>query len=249
MIKNTNYAFLHGGGQGSWVWKETIDALLSQYDESKPGILALDVPGCGVKRGRVTDALGIEDVAAELLNDIQKAGMEDVVLVGHSQAGQAICHMLEQNPALFRRVIYISCSLPRDGQTILEAIQEGIDGDGISGFSAKESSDPVESKLRYKKIFCNDMSVKQTEEFLDQLNQDSWPLETYSHTHWPQGHLAKVPSTFVLCTKDNILPPSWQEAFADRFKCERIVRVEAGHQVMLTQPEELARILIAEANN
>src|SRR5215470_14913762 len=83
----TNYVFLHGGGQGSWVWDDTIAALARQTDGQYGRSLALDIPGCGSKRGRVTDSLTVPDIVAELIADIEKAALEDVVLVGHSQAG------------------------------------------------------------------------------------------------------------------------------------------------------------------
>jgi hypothetical protein len=47
-----DYALLHGGGQGSWVWDETIAALGVQGGGTFGRALALDAPGCGAKRGR-----------------------------------------------------------------------------------------------------------------------------------------------------------------------------------------------------
>ena len=43
-----DFAFLHGGGQGSWVWDETIAALHRQSGGVHRA-MALDAPGCGVK--------------------------------------------------------------------------------------------------------------------------------------------------------------------------------------------------------
>ncbi|MNC99561.1 hypothetical protein D3C83_178940 [compost metagenome] len=39
----------------------------------------------------------------------------------------------------------------------------------------------------------------------------------------------------------------WQETFADRFHAQRIIRVDAGHQVQNTRPHALAEILRQEA--
>ena len=43
------------------------------------------------------------------------------------------------------------------------------------------------------------------------------------------------------------LPPMWQQRFAERFHADRIVRIDAGHQVMNTRPHALAEVLLAEA--
>jgi hypothetical protein len=47
------------------------------------------------------DELTLEDVATEFIEDIERAGMENVVLVGHSLAGQAMALMAELQPELF----------------------------------------------------------------------------------------------------------------------------------------------------
>src|SRR5438270_12795187 len=69
MPDKVEFALVHGGGQGSWVWDETRSALHSQT--AGAGALALDVPGCGAKRGRRTQDLTLEDVARELVADIE----------------------------------------------------------------------------------------------------------------------------------------------------------------------------------
>ena len=44
-------AFVLGGGQGGWVWDETIAALKRQTSNAVR-TRALDAPACGTKRGR-----------------------------------------------------------------------------------------------------------------------------------------------------------------------------------------------------
>ncbi len=77
-----NFAFLHGGGQGSWVWDQLVAAIGPEHT-----ILLLDIPGCGTKRGRETAGMGIDQIADELLGDIEASALSDVVLLGHSAAG------------------------------------------------------------------------------------------------------------------------------------------------------------------
>jgi pimeloyl-ACP methyl ester carboxylesterase len=98
--------FLHGGGQGSWVWDETVAALTAQSHRVR--CLALDVPGCGTKRQREISQLDIGDIARELLAEIAASDMQSIVLVGHSQAGMLIPRMVEYTPASFERSIYVT---------------------------------------------------------------------------------------------------------------------------------------------
>jgi len=50
-----------------------------------------------------------------------------------------------------------------------------------------------------------------------------------------------------VCLADGILPVAWQQKFAERFHAKRLVRIDAGHQVMNTRPQALAEILRNEA--
>jgi pimeloyl-ACP methyl ester carboxylesterase len=244
----TDYAFLHGGAQGSWVWEETIQALHCQTGGAFGRALALDVPGCGQKRGRATNNLSLDDVACELVLDIEKAGMKRVVLVGHSQGGQAMLFMLRLRPDLFARAVHVSCLIPLPGRNFMEQI-----GDGPHGSNENEVGWPfepgsvIDMKERFALMFCNDMSDDRKAAFLAKLGQDMWPMQSYSETRWHCDGLDKVPATFVVCLQDAILPVSWQEKFADRVKAERRVYIDAGHQVMNTRPHALAEVLRYEA--
>jgi pimeloyl-ACP methyl ester carboxylesterase len=244
VIKPPAFALLHGGGHGSWVWEDTVRALEAQG----AAVLALDVPGCGVKRGRQTLELGVEAVAEELLADIAASGLRDVVLVGHSQAGTMLPVLAErQPPGLFRRLVYLSCCAPLPGQNILEMM-----GGGVQGAHPDEVGWPLDPDAHGREIqrpimFCNDMDEAQTRTFLARLDLDSWPMAVTYAVHWAYDHLGAVPSSYILCERDGILPPAWQERFAERLHVDRIVRLDAGHQAMNTQPETLAEMLMVEA--
>jgi pimeloyl-ACP methyl ester carboxylesterase len=247
MTPTVDYAFLHGGGQGGWVWDETIEALGRQTGGGFGRALALDAPGCGKKRGREGEPLDNVAIAAELIGDIEAAGLKDVVLVGHSQAGMVLPFMIEQRPDLFRRAVYLTCSAPPAGRSTLSMM-----GESVHGANPDEVGWPVDPKThgmaeRYHLMFCNDMSPALEAAFMARLGKDMWPAPTYSYAGWRYDHLGSTPATYVICLRDLSLPVPWQEVFAERLKCGRRVRLDAGHQAMNTRPEALAEILRLEA--
>ena len=127
-----------------------------------------------------------------------------------------------------------------------------IMGNGLRGSNPNEVGSPLDSATssiaeRFTAMFCNDMGPGQTRSFLDKLGQDMWPLQTYSERDWNYDRADIVPATFVVCLKDMSLPVAWQEEFARRLRAERLVRIDAGHQVMNARPHALAEILRVEA--
>jgi pimeloyl-ACP methyl ester carboxylesterase len=47
-----------------------------------------------------------------------------------------------------------------------------------------------------------------------------------------------IPSTYVVCTNDKAVPPQYQEMFA-RAVGASVVKIDAGHMPMLSQPDVL----------
>ncbi len=243
-----NYVFMHGGGQGGWVWDETIEALKIQTNGTFGRALALDAPGCGAKRGRQTDALKIADVAQELVADIEAAGLEDVILVGHSQAGQVLPLMAALNPSLFKRLVYVSCLAPAAGQGVFQMMGNGVHGSDENEIGWPADPATTTPAERFALMFCNDMTMDETTAFSAKLGKDAWPPQVYTETDWRYDHLGAIPSTYVICLQDMSLPAAWQGRFAKRFGVGREIRVDAGHQVMNTRPHSLAELLRGEAS-
>lgn len=242
-----NYVFLHGGGQAGWVWQETINALHQQTEGKFGRAVALDAPGCGAKRGRETSGMDINDVVTELLADIAAQDMQDIILVGHSQAGTILPRLVATRPDLFRRLVYVSCIAPLPGQSISQQMGAGRHGDNENEVGWPFDSKTMEPRQRYSLLFCNDMSESETAAFLGKLGHDAWPMQTMTASDWQYEHLSSVPSTYAVCLRDGVLPVSWQEKFAMRLKVQRKVCIDAGHQVMNTRPHALAEILRQEA--
>jgi pimeloyl-ACP methyl ester carboxylesterase len=246
MTRSIDYVFMHGGGQGGWVWQETIAALRQQSDGSLGRAIALDAPGCGVKRGRDTAKLGVDDVVAELIADVTASGLRDIVLVGHSQAGTILPRLVEKRPDLFRRLVYVSCTAPQPGRTILQQMGSGAHGSNADEVGWPFDPKTVDPRQRAPLMFCNDMNEAQKSAFLSQLGHDTWPAQTMTAADWRYDHLGTA-STYVVCLRDAILPVAWQNTFADRLKVQRRIHIDAGHQAMNTRPQALAEALRYEA--
>lgn len=234
-----DFIFLHGGGQGGWVWDETIAAIGLQSGGTAR-CLALDGPGCGAKRGRDTSAMDFAAITGELVAEARAAGFERPLLVGHSQAGVHMPAMIAAAPGLFGGAVFVSCVAPDPGLSVIE-----MTGEKIHAGNHPFNDSTLSVRDRYRAMFCNDMAPDQAEAFLDRLGPDQWPAACYAHRDWAYDHLAALPVSYVLCIEDAILPLAWQERFASRCHARSTPRIDAGHQVMNTRPHALAELLLA----
>jgi pimeloyl-ACP methyl ester carboxylesterase len=242
MRAGTNFALLHGGGQGSWIWQETIAALRLQAGHVPFRAEAFDLPGCGAKRGVDTSCLTNRDVAAAFAAELAASGMTDIILVGHSNAGATLPMIAETCPELVRRFVFLSCIAPAPGQTIVEVMKDVWARLGSGPPGAQDSL------ALQRNMFCNDMTEAQIPAFLAKLGKDRWPTpQALMESDWCYDHLADKASTFVICMRDRALVPERQEEFAARFHAKKRVYLDAAHQAMTTRPQALAEILRSEA--
>jgi pimeloyl-ACP methyl ester carboxylesterase len=169
--------------------------------------------------------------------------MQDVVLVGHSQAGCTLPRMVAIRPDLFRRLVFRTARRPGSSGHDRGRVTRG--GSGESGVADRPPR--RDSRRALPVMFCNDMNPSEREAFMAKVGGDMWPARSYSHTDWSYDHLDAVPATYVVCLRDNILPVEWQKKFAERFRCDRVVQIDAGHQAMDTRPHGVAEILRNES--
>ena len=243
-MKLQDMALLHGGGQGSWIWDATIAAIRLQDGSDARRILPLDVPGCGTRRGRNTATLDHSGVIQELASDLDRAGVEGLLLVGHSQAGTILPRLSAARPDRVARTAYVTCCAPAEGQTVTAMMGtsvRGTDPDAV-GWPLDPSTTPPHNQ--FKAMFCNDMGEAEAEAFLAMLGRDTWPTACGAvESSWGYGEASAVPAAYIIALRDAVLPPAWQLRFAERIGAVEIARIDAGHQPMNTRPHALAEIL------
>ena len=107
------FVCIHGAFQGSWVWRETAQALFTLGHE----VLAPTLSGCGHLAHGMGPGLGLGAYVRDVTQFFALEDLEDVILVGHSYSG-LICTgaMAEVRPRL-AGTIYVDALLPQPGHS------------------------------------------------------------------------------------------------------------------------------------
>jgi pimeloyl-ACP methyl ester carboxylesterase len=233
----TDFIFQHGGMVGGYIWDELVEEMAR-----KPGnrFLKLDVPGCGTKRGLDPHDFSFDALIDSLLADIDASAMSDCVLVGHSQGGTVLPRLAEARPGLFAKLIYIACLSPDPGVSVTAGAKE-------HEAAQEPDAPPMTIMDRLINLYCNDMDVPTTKAFLAKLGGgDVWPPASQEESSWRYDHLADIKSTYIVCEQDMLLPPAKQEACIANLHIDKVIRIDSGHQPMISRPGDLADILLAD---
>ncbi|KAI0123418.1 Alpha/beta hydrolase fold-1 [Xylariales sp. AK1849] len=91
-----------------------------------------------------------------------------------------------------------------------------------------------------EKILFNDLSPEEASKWITQLQPE--PVEGWEAQLTYMGW-RDIPSTYILCEKDNIIPPALQEQFA-ALSQSRLERIPASHMAQVSQPSAVAEIVL-----
>lgn len=217
---------VHGGGFGASCW----DPLLPHVDGP---VLAVDLPGRG-RRLADLRTVTLDDFAAAVVDDIVGADLHDVLLVGHSMAGITLPRVAEAIPERLRRLVFVSCTVPAEGESILDTLAPGMVVDRVEEPGVL---DPDTATA----LFGNDMTPDQLELMLGLLVP-----EAVGVIHEPcrlAGLAHGIPCTWVRLLRDLILPVARQDEFITNLCAATVVDLDAAHMAMISTPSALAAIL------
>lgn len=118
--------FVHGGAHGAWCWEPVLPYLDGDS-------LAIDLPPKSIRGGpgRLESlpelrTLTIDDFTRSLLDDVDAAGIDRFVLVGHSMGGLTISEVASRVPERVEHLVYVSCMVPPEGGSAIDALPDDL---------------------------------------------------------------------------------------------------------------------------
>lgn len=191
--------------------------------------LAVDLP--------CTDPAATLDDYAQTVVDAM-AGLDGpIVLVGHSAGGATIS--LVPHRRRVDHLVYVTAVVPEPNRSIADVVGTGALGT-ILGISQDDGNGCRSLDLDMLTSFAPPQG---REAYLAHLKatqrSQGWAA---LGQRWPAQSLPDLPRTYVLCTKDTIIPPAVQREMAVRLSVDPI-EIESDHSVFTFHPRELAPVL------
>lgn len=221
---------IHGGGFDSRCW----DLLMPRLNT--PAV-AVDLPGRG-RRQAAPESVTFAGCAEAILEEVDAAGFDDVVLVGHSQAGCSLPRAMGLLGDRVRHAVFLAALVPRHGRSGMQELAPDVT-EVLDEHRANErqTMDPAMAKV----FFGNDLDDGQFAWCLERMVPEppGLPNEPVDLS----GLRSSSPRTWVRTTRDAILAPDLQLGFAERVGRCPVVDLDAGHMCMISQPDRLAEIL------
>jgi pimeloyl-ACP methyl ester carboxylesterase len=224
---------VHGAWHGGWCWKKLAPLLRAHGHQ----VYTPTLTGLGERRHlaspQVNLSTHIQDVAAVL----EFEDLHDVVLVGHSYAGFVIAGVAAQARARLAHVIFLDAFLPEDGKSLLDYNPVAPGFNDVVQRQGEGWRLPLPFPLTEFGVRDPTDIAWVTPRITDQ------PFATFTETLTLPGNVfAGLRSSYIRTTSGEPFEPAATRAASAGFNVSEMA--DAGHDVMITRPRELAARLV-----
>jgi len=223
----TQFVVVAGAWLGAWAWDEVVPELRGAGHEA----YALTLSGLAEKQGVPA---GQRTHVQDVVDEVERLDLRDVVLVGHSYSGVPVGQAAERIGDRLTRVVFVDSGVPVDGESALD----GFSSDHVRKSLAENGG--VWPPLDPADYAGQDL----TDEQITRIVTDGTPHPgaTLTEPAVLANPLADLPATYVKCLLDGEELPTLVDELVASGRWE-LVRMDTGHWPMFSQPRELARIL------
>lgn len=220
------FVLVHGAWHGGWCWKKLTPLLRAAGHD----VLAVTLTGLGERSHLLNADVDLDTHVQDVALTLEYEDVANVVLVGHSYAGMLIPAVAEAEPDRVSQLVWVDAFLPQDGKALADYAPVPPPRD--DGFRIP-SPGPIQA---FGVTDEADVAWAQPRLGDQPLATFTQPARMSEETH------AAIPKTYIQCSTTPWFAEAANRAKRQGFDYHSLVT--AGHDAMITQPEELAKLLL-----
>jgi pimeloyl-ACP methyl ester carboxylesterase len=232
----STFVLVHGAWHGGWCWDRVAPLLRAAGHE----VHAPTLTGLSERAHLLSPQVGLETHVEDVVRLIDVLGLTDVVLVGHSYAGQIVTSVADRRPGAVALRVHLDAFVGEDGESARDLLPETVEHHWAE--SAAEAGFGWLVPVR-KLSVLGVTDPADVDWLTPKLTAHPW--KTYTDPLRLTGAGADVPAAFVECV-------AWMRVFAAQAERARergwpVHELDTGHEAMVTAPEALAGVLLSLA--
>lgn len=230
---------VHGGAHAADCWDLTV----AEIDRLAPEltVLAVDLPGRRGKPGNLV-TVTVADWVASVVRDVEEAGLDDVIVVGHSMAGLTVPGVVAKlGAARVRELVLATAFVPPEGAAVVDTLPGP--GGLLARWGARRGTPGKLPAIAARLMFFNGMTRTRRQFIEHRLCAESSRVivEHVSRRDLPD----EVPRTWILTRRDHVLSIKSQRRSIEAIGgVQNIVELDTCHDLMVSEPERLAELLV-----
>jgi pimeloyl-ACP methyl ester carboxylesterase len=219
------FVLVHGAWHGGWCWSKLTPLLTSAGHR----VHAPTLTGLGERAHLLTPEITLDTHIEDIKAVFHYQDVRDALLVGHSYGGMVVAGVAPSLVSRLAGVVYLDAFLPEDGKALQDYVQLGAPA-GVWRLP------PPGKPPRWGVTEPADIAWMEA-------RLGDQPLKTFTQpVRISEDISARVPHTFILCGKSRQFVEAGERAKRRSFRYRELL--SAGHDAMISQPAELAKLLL-----
>ncbi len=233
----SSYVLVHGGGHGGWCWQRLAPLLRAKRHD----VYTPTLTGLGERSHLLHPDINLDTHIADVVGLLRYEGLTDAILVGHSYGGMVITGAADRALSRVGQLVYLDASMPIDGESL------AILSPAMMDLARRQARvvDGVELVLWPDSEAVKAYGVTDPGDFVwlrDKLTPHPWKcFEQRLHLVNPQG-VERLPRTNINCTETLRIRPAERRQRA--LQADRVWEIDTGHDLMITEPQAVAEMLL-----
>jgi pimeloyl-ACP methyl ester carboxylesterase len=233
------YVLVHGGGHGGWCYQPLARILRAAGHD----VHAPTLTGLGERAHLLRPGIDLDTHITDIVNVLHYENLRDVILVGHSYGGMVITGVADRATDRIGHLVYLDAANPVNGEALVHAgplvlaaraAAREVDGVELVLFPGTEP-------MPYYGVTDPD-----TMEWMhERLTPHPWSCFEQPLRLSNEQELWKIPQTQIVCT--STLSTRDPERIAKAKDAGRLWDVDTGHDLMITEPQAVADLLLRVA--
>jgi pimeloyl-ACP methyl ester carboxylesterase len=235
-----SFVLVHGGGHGGWCYQAVARIMRSHKQE----VYTPTMTGLGERAHLLSPAIDLDFQINDIVKVLDFEDLRDVILVGHSYGGMVITGVADRATDRIGHLVYLDAATPQNGQSLLDiaplfmnaARAQGRVVDGIE-LVLFPGTDPLQ--------FYGVKDPKQIAWMKPKLTPHPWKCFEQKLQLTNEAATAKIPQTHICCSSTM---PGRDRARLETLSNGRLWEIDTGHDLMITEPEAVAKMLLRVAH-
>jgi len=228
MTENTNILLVHGAWADGSCWSKVL--------------LLLKAKGYNATAAQIPLTSLADDIA--VTQRLLSARKEPTVLVGHSYGGAVITGAANDAPQV-KALVYITAFGLDAGESLASLSKQGPPSPGSAAIEGDDKGYLWINREKFHRSFAADA----TDDEAYVMAAVQRPLSFASFAGEETAPAWKnIPSWYLLCTNDQMIPPPAQQFMAKRMNAT-VRSVASSHAPFMSKPEEVAKIIALAAES
>lgn len=230
----STFVLVHGGWHGGWCWRRVVPLLLERGHE----VYTPTLTGLGDRAHLGRPHTGLVAHIQDLVAVLELDDLRDVVLVGHSSSGAVITGVAQRVGHRIAELVHLDSFVPAPGDSVFSLLepQRRAFFENLVDAAGRIVLDPDRAMDGWAVLDPADRAFVGPRLRPHPVGGLADPL--------PDAPVPELPRRYVHCTiKPGVDSFAGFAAAAGADPSWRMDTIEAGHDVMVTAPAELADLL------